>query len=254
MAGICGRPRADGQPCRRPSGCRIPHGRINDAAAAAKSLTIPSPITDQDFERYPNRLQNRVLYPLANQAGYEADDEDILVLPALDGDYLTAARLLADVQQAGMLDGFTLSPHGAHDDHPPDGSHAVAIQGTDLPLPRDPGLLEGLDPSEDTLHAIREWLRRMKPALNSGNAWVGGFLHDEDAEDERAGRFEINVTVLFLPEHRDEAFSCSTYWDQKSMRTFDKNHEFGGLRDPYRRDGRRLSIRQPRRSRPSRPT
>ena len=131
-----------------------------------------------------------------------------------------------------MLDGFTLSPHGAHDDHPPDGSHAVALQGTDLPLPRDPGLLEGLDPSEDTLHVIDKWLQMMMPALNSGNAWVGGFLHDEDAEDERAGQFEINVTVLFLPEHRDEAFSCCTYWDQKSMWTFDKNHEYGGYETP----------------------
>lgn len=238
MAGICGRPRADGQPCQRPPGCRIPHTRINDAAAAAKSLTTPSPISDSDFVQFPDRVHDLVLSPLANEGGaYGDNDEDILVPPALEGDYLTADRLMADVLERGMLDGFTLSPHGAHDDYPPDGCHAVAIPGTDLPLPHDPWLLGGHSPSENTLRVIREWLRRMMPALNSGHAWVGGFLHGEDDEDERAGRFEINVTVLFLPEHRDEALSCCTHWDQKSMWTFDKNHKYRGYETPTGGEG-----------------
>lgn len=227
MAGICGRARADGLPCRRPAGCSLPHAHINAAAAAGKSLTKPAPITDQEFRKYPSSVNDLVLAPLARQpdAGI---DVSVHEPPALQGDYLTAGRLIAEVVEGDMVDGFTISPHGVTDGSPPDGAHAVTIQGTDLPLPHDAQLLKGGTPSPATLSIIARWLGHMAPALESGHAWVGGFLHPADDEDERAGQFEINVTILFKPEHRDEAFSCSTYWDQKSMWTFDKNHDDGG--------------------------
>ena len=155
---------------------------------------------------------------------------EVIDAPDLIGIYLDAEALVDDIIQGRALDGFTLSPHGAAHTRILDGSHAVALQGSDLLLPHDSSFASGETPHDDTRALMTAWLDMMMPAFDSGHAWVGGYMHSD-------GRLELNVTVLFKPEFRAEAIHCCEGWDQVEMWTFDKDHQDGGYATPTGGEG-----------------
>ena len=165
MAGICGRQKADGGQCQRPPGCRIPHGSINSAADAANALIARSPLTDSDFNLLPTRLRDAVVDPL-----HEVDPRVEMVFdpPDLRGRPMDAERLMRELLGGKLLRGFTLSPHGVGATRIQDGSHAVALPGSDIPLPLDDELANFGYPSKDTIDVIDDWLTMMGPVLESG--------------------------------------------------------------------------------------
>ena len=122
-----------------------------------------------------------------------------------------------------LIEGFTLSPRpsntpGTVAGAPLNGYHCVALPGSDMLLPKDISLLADGRPEQRTLNALDSWLNYMRPVFASGQAWVGGYLR---GSGPNAGRFEINVTVVFRPEHEQEAAACGRCWNQETMWSVD---------------------------------
>lgn len=98
------------------------------------------------------------------------------------------------------------------------------------------------NPSEKALEEVEAWLGHLRPALDDATVWIGGFRWDDPPH---AGKFEINVTLVFPLDQDEAAAEAASVWRQASYYTIDpangdrltKTHGDGG-RSVYEPRGR----------------
>ena len=216
----------------RARGCRLRHrgpkaSPARQAVNTALSLAEPTPLlgrsraalTDEQFEEYPYRIASEVLLPLSNAFGLEAK-----TIPDGDQRLLTARNLLDEMNAPDNSMGFTLSdrfgPGSAIG--VPEKGHCVTLPGSHLALPLGAAYDSTTgEPSEEALQEVEAWLEHLRPALDDSTAWIGGFKWEDEPH---AGRFEINVTLVFPLDQEKAAAEAASVWRQNSYYTIDPNN------------------------------
>lgn len=111
--------------------------------------------------------------------------------------------------------------------------HCVALPGTDLPVTWavSPERDEEADRIPgDEARLFREWVKFMAPLFSTSNAWIGGYRPEagDDAET-----FQTEVSLVFLPAHRQQAIESAKKWQQRSMWTVVEDHPDRGKLTPF---------------------
>ncbi len=120
-------------------------------------------------------------------------DEGIVRIPDIQGKPITAKSLLETVVE--HPNGFSISGRESET-----GlitlteGYCVSIHGTDMVIESDIYYPASTVFTAEAIAEVKDCLSVMKPALDSGCFWIGGFKWEEG---ERAGKYEINLTLVF---------------------------------------------------------
>lgn len=231
---LCGKPTADGGRCRNPAeSCTVDHpgirrknkGKQRKQKGRARAAAVV--VAARAERALPPSWKSKVKQ--ADSFNYVGSGTDGLIKTAetLDGADLTAApprtgSELPDVEApdlvALLLDqdraGFTVSPFGWETSRERLEAEAkagicVALDTTPLHTP------EGFQADNEAhIEVFRdrlvEWLESMRPVLETGSVWIGGWRQPD-------GTMEVNLTCVFRPEHRHKAIRFGRLQDQKAV-------------------------------------
>ena len=245
---LCGKPTAAGGWCRNPAeSCTVDHKgnrrkkKGNRSKKKGRARAAVAAVAARAETALPPSWKNKVRQ--ANSFNYVGSGTDGLIKTAetLDGADLTAApprtgSALPDVEApdlvALLLDqdkaGFTVSPFGWETSRERLEAEAragicVALDTTPLHTP------EGFQADNEAhIEVFRdrlvEWLESMRPVLETGSVWIGGWRQPD-------GTMEVNLTCVFRPEHRHKAIRFGRLQDQKAV--WDLEDEQGGGIDTH---------------------
>lgn len=156
----------------------------------------------------------------------------LLAPPPTPAGAVPLKRLLNEMAATEYSEGFTFSPTLDETGTfmtPADGHHCVALPGTDLPVTwavtpeRDE---ETGQIPRDEADLFREWVEFVAPVLGTGRVWIGGYRPEAGGGAET---FQTEVSLAFLPEHRQQASESADGWSQRSFWTVVKDHPKKGV-------------------------
>lgn len=199
-------------------------GDCRRAVEVAQELAVQAQDDEAKAAAFPNDIAEATVRALAELG--------LLAPPPTPAGPVPITRLLNEMAAVECSEGFTFSPTLDETDTfatPDDGHHCVALPGTDLPVtwvvsPERDEEAAGIPIDEERL--FREWVIFMAPVFSTGQAWVGGYRPEPG---DGAETFQTEVSLVFLPEHRQQASDSADAWKQKSIWTVDKDHPQKGV-------------------------
>ena len=164
------------------------------------AISAAAATSDAAFAAYADKASGQVVEPLRSVRFTHAAPGKT----AIDVDDLIDA-----LNETDACSGFTLSPRTAGEDVPVFASEGicVALPGADLHLTFD---TEDDRPTDAPYDDLRMFLSHLKPLLDTGHVWIGGWKDPQ-------GRIEINATVVFREEDQPHAARLAHQWEQQGV-------------------------------------
>ncbi len=140
------------------------------------------------------------------------EDGTIRGIPDNDREPMTAESLLEVVEQ--HPNGFSISGRQSEGDLVvPLKGFCVTAHGTDYLIENSIRESGSALYNPKAVAEVADVLTSMEPLLGSGHVWIGGFKWENG---EKAGKYEINITLVFPPDKKDDADTAARIGDQRS--------------------------------------